>query len=55
VALRGWEDEIGRNATDVAYWDAVWALYSRDALDDESPGTLDRREAFLQTAVDELV
>lgn len=55
LALRGWEDEIGRKATDVAYWDAVWALYSRDALDDESLGTTDRREAFLQAAVDELV
>ena len=44
----------------VAYWDAVWALYSRDAVDvltgpDWSHGTTDRRDAFLRAAVDELV
>src|SRR4051794_22869905 len=33
LVLQGWQDEIGRKATDVAYWDAVWALYSRDAAD----------------------
>jgi hypothetical protein len=58
--LQGWEDEIGRNATDVAYWDAVWALYSRDAADvltfpDWPQGATDRRDAFLRAAVDELV
>ena len=53
--LQGWEDEIGRQASDVAYWDAVWALYSRDALDDESLATNDRGEALLRAAVDELV
>ena len=60
LVLQGWEDEIGRKATDVAYWDAVWALYSRDAVDvltgpDWSHGTTDRRDAFLRAAVDELV
>jgi aminoglycoside phosphotransferase (APT) family kinase protein len=60
LVLQGWEDEIGRKATDVAYWDAVWALYSRDAADvltgpDWSHGTTDRRDAFLRAAVDELV
>ena len=60
LVLQGWEDEIGRKATDVAYWDAVWALYSRDAVDeltgpDWSHGTNDRRDEFLRAAVDELV
>lgn len=59
LVLQGWEDEIGRKATDVAYWDAVWALYSRDAVDvltgpDWPHGTTDRRDALLQAAVDEL-
>ena len=60
LVLQGWEDEIGRKATDVAYWDAVWALYSRDAVDvltgpDWSHGTNDRRDEFLRAAIDELV
>jgi aminoglycoside phosphotransferase (APT) family kinase protein len=60
LVLQGWEDESGRKATGVAYWDAVWALYSRDAVDvltgpDWSHGTTDRRDAFLRAAVDKLV
>ena len=60
LVLQGWEHEIGRKAADVAYWDAVWALYSRDAVDvltgpDWSPGTTERRDAFLRAAVDQLV
>ena len=57
LVLEGWEGEIGRKATDVAYWDVVWALYSRDAVDvlDGSYGTTDRRDAFLRAAVDQLV
>lgn len=55
LAQQGWEDEIGREATDVAYWDTVWAIYSWNALDDESLLTNNRGAAFLQAAVDELI
>ena len=55
MALQGWESEIGREASDVAYWDVVWALYAPDALDDESLETNDSGRAFLQEAVDQLV
>ena len=57
LVLQGWEDEMGRNASDVAYWDAVAALDTRSDLDalDASFGTTDRRDAFLRAAVDELV
>ncbi len=59
LVLEGYEDEIGRNATDVPYWDAVSALNLNttelDAVDDGSLGTTGRRDAFLRAAVDELV
>ena len=61
LVLEGWEDEIGRKATDVAYWDAVWALFSRDALDEflkppfNEYGSTDGGDAFLRAAVDQLV
>jgi aminoglycoside phosphotransferase (APT) family kinase protein len=55
MATQGWEAEIGREASDVAYWDIVWALYSHDALDDESLEANDPGRAFLQAAVDQLV
>lgn len=55
MAMHGWEGEIGREASDVAYWDVVWALYSHDALDDESLEANDRGRAFLQAAVDQLL
>lgn len=55
MAMQGWEGEIGREASDVAFWDVVWALYSHDALDDESLEANDPGRAFLQAAVDQLV
>ena len=57
LVLEGWEDEMGRKATDVAYWDAVAALNTRTDLDalDASFGTNERRDDFLRAAVDELV
>src|SRR5205823_497488 len=60
LVLQGWEDEIGRKATHVAYWDVVWALYASDAPGDVltgpdwSHGTTDRRDAFLRAALDQL-
>jgi aminoglycoside phosphotransferase (APT) family kinase protein len=61
MVLQGWEDEIGRRATHVAYWDLLWALYSWGAGEDVLTGpdwphgTTDRRDAFLQAALDQLV
>jgi aminoglycoside phosphotransferase (APT) family kinase protein len=59
LVVEGWEDETGRKATDVAYWDIVWALYSWGATDvltgpDWPHGTTERRDALLRAAVDEL-
>lgn len=54
-ALQGWEGETGGEASDVAYWDVVWALYSHDALDDESVEANHPARAFLQAAVDQLL
>ena len=55
--IEGWEDEMGRKATDLAYWDALAALNTPADLDalDESFGRTDRRDAFLRAAVDQLV
>ena len=57
LVLEGWEDEMGRKATDLAYWDALAALNTPTDLDalDESFGRTDRRDAFLRAAVDQLV
>ncbi len=57
LVLEGWEDETGRKATDLAYWDALAALNTPTDLDalDESFGTTDRRDAFLRAAVEQLV
>jgi aminoglycoside phosphotransferase (APT) family kinase protein len=51
-ALRGWEEEIGRKATDVAYWDAVAALNTRTDLDAvDGAGAQNSRDEFLRTAI----
>jgi len=65
--LRGWEEEAGRPAADVAYWDAVAALASPPDLgwfvaavssqgrpDLNRPLMLERREEFLRQALDRL-
>lgn len=65
--LRGWEEEAGRPAADVAYWDAVAALASPPDLgwfvaaingqgrpDLNRPLMLERRDLFLRQAMDRL-
>jgi aminoglycoside phosphotransferase (APT) family kinase protein len=64
--LDGWQRESRRQATNVAYWDAVAAAYSPVNLDDYEPGFDDqgheidwpaktrRRDAFLRDALDRL-
>jgi hypothetical protein len=64
--LDGWQRESGRQATNVAYWDTVAAVYSPAVLDDYEPGFDDqgheidwpaktkRRDAFLRAALDRL-
>ena len=64
--LDGWQRESGRQATNVAYWDAVAAAYSPAVLDDYEEGFDDqgheidwpaktrRRDAFLREALDRL-
>ncbi len=64
--LDGWQRESGRQATNVAYWDAVAAVSSPANLDDYEPGFDDqgheidwpaktkRRDAFLREALDRL-
>jgi aminoglycoside phosphotransferase (APT) family kinase protein len=64
--LDGWERESGRQATNLAYWDAVAALHTPTVLDDWEPGFDDegnqlssaaitgRRDAFLREALDQL-
>jgi hypothetical protein len=64
--LDGWQRESGRDATNVAYWDAVAALNTPTNLDDWEPGFDDRgnrlssaalterRDAFLREALDRL-
>jgi aminoglycoside phosphotransferase (APT) family kinase protein len=64
--LDGWQHESGRQAPNVAYWDAVAAVYSPADLDDYEPGFDDqgheldwpaktrRRDAFLRKALDRL-
>ncbi len=47
--LIGWERASGRNATDVAYWDAVAALNTPTQLDSATMTT--RRDAFLHKAL----
>jgi aminoglycoside phosphotransferase (APT) family kinase protein len=61
LVLEGWEDELGRRAADVAYWDAVAALNTRT---DEAPASsgdqegaasaTERRDAFLRAALEGL-
>jgi len=65
--LRGWEDEAGRPASDVAYWDAVAALASPPDMgwfptsmasqgrpDLTREVMLERRDAFLDAALSRL-
>lgn len=60
--LNGWQRQAGRDAVNVAYWDAVAALNTPTVLDGfaEDGNPLDaaavsaRRDAFLQTALDHL-
>lgn len=64
--LDGWQRESGREATNLAYWDAVAALHTPADLDNWEPvfdgqGTrlsssavTDRRDAFLRAALDQL-
>jgi aminoglycoside phosphotransferase (APT) family kinase protein len=56
LVLEGWQDETGRKATDVAYWDALAALDTPANLDalDASFGTSERRDDFLRAALDQL-
>jgi len=54
LVLEGWEDEMGRKATDLAYWDALIALNTPTDLD-PLEGTNDRRDDFLRAAIDQLV
>lgn len=63
--LRGWEQQAGRPATAVPYWDAVAALNTPTMMegwpgfaDDGSPldasAVTERRDAFLRAALDQL-
>ncbi len=52
LVLQGWEEESGRKATDVAYWDAVAALNTR-TYSDQVDGAK-RRDAFLRAALTDL-
>jgi aminoglycoside phosphotransferase (APT) family kinase protein len=53
LVLEGWEDEMGRRAADIAYWDAVAALNTRTDLDaqESAVGATERRDAFLVAAL----
>jgi aminoglycoside phosphotransferase (APT) family kinase protein len=52
LVLEGWEDEMGRRAADIAYWDAVAALNTRTGLDQvDGDGAAGRRDAFLRAAL----
>jgi aminoglycoside phosphotransferase (APT) family kinase protein len=53
LVLKGWEDEMGHKATDLAYWDALAALNT--PTEDVQDGRTDSRNAFLRAAVDELL
>lgn len=56
LVLEGWEDEMGRKAADLAYWDALIALNTPTDLDAlEGSGATHHRDAFLRAAVDQLV
>ncbi|NYH92852.1 phosphotransferase [Actinopolymorpha rutila] len=50
--LNGWQRQAGRNAVNVAYWDAVAALNTPTELD--TAEVTARRDAFLQTALDHM-
>jgi len=63
--LEGWQQQAGRAATSVPYWDAVAALNTPTAMDgwqgfadDGSPldaeGVAERRDTFLRNALDQL-
>ena len=63
--LEGWQQQAGREALAVPYWDAVAALNTPTVLhgwpgfaDDGSPldaaAVTERRDAFLRTALDQL-
>ena len=52
--LEGWEDEMGRKATDLAYWDALIALNTPTEVD-PLEGTTERRDEFLRAAIAQLV
>ena len=55
--LNGWQRQAGRDAVNVAYWDAVAALNTPTVLDGghlEAAELTARRDAFLQTALDHL-
>ena len=54
LVLEGWEDEMGRTATDLAYWDALIALNTPTDSDSAQSAT-DRRDDFLRAAIDQLV
>ena len=61
--LEGWQEQTGRPATSVPYWDAVAALNTPTVMDGwlaEADSPLDgaavteRRDIFLRTALDQL-
>lgn len=56
LVLDGWEEEIGRKATDVAYWDLVAALNTRTDFDAQEgvAGATQRRDAFVRAALENL-
>ena len=54
LVQEGWEGEMGRKATDLAYWDALIALNTPTEVD-PLEGTTERRDDFLRAAVDQLV
>lgn len=51
--LEGWQRQAGRAAIEVPYWDAVAALNTPTGMDGW-PGSAERRDAFLRTALDQL-
>ena len=54
LVREGWEDEMGRKATDLAYWDALIALNTPTDVDAHE-GSTQRRDDFLRAAIDQLV
>jgi aminoglycoside phosphotransferase (APT) family kinase protein len=54
LVLEGWEEEMGRSATDLAYWDALIAL-NTPMGSDPVEGRTELRDDFLRAAIEQLL